>query len=47
MMLGAALDSSSITGETMVTTFLRGIPIAIAANVPTELVIIPGLLILG
>jgi hypothetical protein len=47
MMLGAALDSSSITGETMVTMFLPSIPIAIAANVPTELVIIPGLLILG
>jgi hypothetical protein len=47
MMLGTALDSSSITGETMVTMFLPSIPIAIAANVPTELVIIPGLLILG
>jgi hypothetical protein len=47
MMLGAALDSSSITGETMVTMFLPSIPIAIAANVPTELVIIPGLLVLG
>jgi hypothetical protein len=47
LMLSAALDSSSITGETMVTMFLPSIPIAIAANVPTELVIIPGLLILG
>jgi hypothetical protein len=47
MMLGTALDSSSITGETMVTMFLPSIPIAIAANVPTELVIIPGLLILA
>jgi hypothetical protein len=47
MMLGAALESSSITGETMVTMFLPSIPIAIAANVPTELVIIPGLLVLG
>jgi hypothetical protein len=47
MMLGTALDSSSITGETMVTMFLPSIPIAIAANVPTELIIIPGLLILG
>jgi hypothetical protein len=47
MMLGTALDSSSITGETMVTMFLPSIPIAIAANVPTELVIIPGLLVLG
>lgn len=47
LMLGTALDSSSITGETMVTMFLPSIPIAIAANAPTELVIIPGLLILG
>ena len=47
MMMGAALDSSSVTGETIVTMFLPSIPIAIAANVPTELVIIPGLLILG
>ncbi|MFG1915544.1 hypothetical protein [Micromonospora sp. NPDC048898] len=47
VMLGAALDSSSITGETMVTMFLPSIPIAIAANVPTELVILPGLLVLG
>ncbi|MEH1166950.1 hypothetical protein V6V47_16345 [Micromonospora sp. CPCC 205539] len=47
MMLGTALDSSSITGETMVTMFLPSIPLAIAANVPTELVIIPGLLVLG
>ncbi|MEU8286827.1 hypothetical protein AB0C01_21095 [Micromonospora sp. NPDC048905] len=47
VMLGAALDSSSITGETMVTMFLPSIPVAIAANVPTELVILPGLLVLG
>ncbi|MEG3632615.1 hypothetical protein [Micromonospora palythoicola] len=47
MMLGTALESSSITGETMVTMFLPSIPIAIAANVPTELVIIPVLLVLG
>lgn len=46
-MLGAALDSSSITGETMVAMFLPSIPIAIAANVPTELVIMPVLLVLG
>ncbi|MCY1139990.1 hypothetical protein OWR29_18455 [Actinoplanes sp. Pm04-4] len=42
-----ALDSPSITGETMVRLFLPSIPIAIAANVPTELIIIPVLLILG
>ncbi|MET8042957.1 hypothetical protein ABZU25_19105 [Micromonospora sp. NPDC005215] len=47
LMLGTALSSSSITGETMVTMFLPSIPIAIAANVPTELVILPGLLVLG
>jgi hypothetical protein len=47
MMMGAALDSSSVTGETMVSMFLPSIPIAIAANVPTELFVIPGLLILG
>jgi hypothetical protein len=47
LMMGAALDSSSVTGETMVTMFLPSIPLAIAANVPTELVVIPGLLILG
>jgi hypothetical protein len=47
MMFGLALDSSSVTGEIMVTMFLPSIPIAIAANVPTELFVIPGLLILG
>jgi hypothetical protein len=47
MMIGAALDSASITGETIVTMFLPSVPIAIAANVPTELVIIPCLLVLG
>jgi hypothetical protein len=47
MMWGTALDSSSITGETIVRMFLPSIPIAIMANVPTELCIIPVLLILG
>jgi hypothetical protein len=47
LMLGTALDSSSITAETMVTMFLPSIPIAIAANVPTELIVIPMLLVLG
>jgi hypothetical protein len=47
MMMSTALDSPSITGETMVLMFLPSIPIAITANVPTELVIIPSLLILG
>lgn len=47
MMMGTALDSSSVTGETIVRMFLPSIPIAIAANVPTELFVIPGLLVLG
>ncbi|MEU4427547.1 hypothetical protein AB0F81_43565 [Actinoplanes sp. NPDC024001] len=47
LMLNTALDSSSVTGETMVTMFLPSIPIAIAANVPTELVVFPVLLVLG
>jgi hypothetical protein len=47
LMLGSALESSSVTGETMVTMFLPSIPIAIAGNVPTELIVIPGLLVLG
>jgi hypothetical protein len=47
MMMSTALDSSSVTGETMVLMFLPSIPIAIAANVPTELFVIPGLLILA
>ncbi|MFG1841598.1 hypothetical protein ACGFH8_24615 [Micromonospora sp. NPDC049175] len=47
MMVGTALDSSSVTGETVVTMFVPSIPIAIAANVPTELVVLPGLLVLG
>ncbi len=47
LLWNAALTSPSITGETMVKLFLPSIPIAIAANVPTELVIIPALLIIG
>lgn len=47
MMMSTALESSSITGETMMLIFLPSIPIAIMANAPTELLIIPGLLILG
>ncbi|MBG0564369.1 hypothetical protein [Actinoplanes aureus] len=47
LLLNTAMDSSSITAESMVVMFLPSIPIAIAANVPTELVIIPALLILG
>lgn len=42
-----ALDSSSVTGETMVAMFLPSIPLAIATNAPMELIVVPGLLILG
>jgi hypothetical protein len=47
LLWNVALDSPSVTGETMVAMFLPSIPIAIAANAPTELIVIPGLLILG
>jgi hypothetical protein len=47
LMWNVALDTPSVTGETMVAMFVPSIPIAIAANVPTELFVIPGLLILG
>lgn len=47
MTLSAALDSSSITGESLVLMFLPSIPIAIMANVPAELIVIPALLIVG
>jgi hypothetical protein len=46
-MLGTALDTSSVTGEVVIAMFLPSIPIAILANAPTELVIVPVLLILG
>lgn len=46
LMLNTALGSSSITGETLVLMFLPSIPIAIAANAPTELLVLPALLIL-
>jgi hypothetical protein len=47
VLLDSAFDSSSLTGETVVSMFLPSIPIAIAANAPTELLVIPALLILG
>lgn len=47
LLLNSAFNSSSLTGETVVSMFLPSIPIAIAANGPTELLVIPVLLILG
>jgi hypothetical protein len=43
----SALDSPSLTGQTLVTMFLPSIPLAILGNVPTELFVVPGLLVLG
>jgi hypothetical protein len=45
--LNGALSSSSLTGETLEAMFLPMIPYYIAANAPLELLIIPGLLVLG
>jgi hypothetical protein len=47
LMLNGALDSSSLTGETLESMFLPMIPYYIAANAPLELVIMPTLLYLG
>jgi hypothetical protein len=47
LMLRGALDSSSLTGETLEAMFLPMIPYYIAVNAPLELVIMPGLLYLG
>jgi hypothetical protein len=47
LVLNGALSSSSLTGETLEAMFLPMIPFYIAANAPLELLIIPGLLVLG
>jgi hypothetical protein len=47
LVLNGALDSSSLTGETLESMFLPMIPYYIAANAPLELVIMPALLVLG
>ncbi|WP_460916155.1 hypothetical protein [Plantactinospora veratri] len=47
LMLDAALDSPTLTGQTLVLMFLPSIPVAIMGNVPTELLVIPVLLVLG
>jgi hypothetical protein len=47
LMLAGALDSSTLTGETLLKLFLPTIPFYIAANAALELLIIPGLLFIG
>lgn len=47
LMLGAALDSPSLTGQTLVMMFLPSIPVAILGNTLMELVVVPALLILA
>jgi hypothetical protein len=47
LVLNGALGSSSLTGETLEALFLPMIPYYIAANAPLELLIMPGLLVLG
>jgi hypothetical protein len=47
LMLNGALDSSSLTGQTLEAMFLPMIPYYITANAPLELVVMPTLLVLG
>jgi hypothetical protein len=47
LMLAGALDSPSLTGETLLTLFLPTIPFYIVTNSLLELLIVPGLLYLG
>jgi hypothetical protein len=47
LLLSSALKSSSLSGETLVLMFLPSIPLAIIANVPVELLVVPVLLIIG
>ena len=46
-MLAGALESSTLTGETLLKLFLPTIPFYIVANGALELLIIPGLLFIG
>jgi hypothetical protein len=46
LLLNSALQSSSLSGETLMLMFLPSIPLAILANAPTELLVVPVLLIL-
>jgi hypothetical protein len=47
LMLGGVLNSPSLTGETLLELFLPTIPYYIVTNAALELLIIPGLLLLG
>jgi hypothetical protein len=47
LMLAGALESSTLTGETLLNLFLPTIPFYIVANGALELLIIPGLLFVG
>jgi hypothetical protein len=47
LMLAGALESPSLTGETLLALFLPTIPYYIVANSALELLIVPGLLYLG
>jgi hypothetical protein len=47
LVIGGALESSSLTGETLVLMFLPSIPTAILANTTMELLVAPALLVLG
>ena len=47
LMLAGALESATLTGETLLKLFLPTIPFYIVANAALELLIIPGLLFIG
>jgi hypothetical protein len=47
LLLNGALDSSSITGETLERTFLPSIPYYIAVNSVLEVLVIPAVIVLG
>jgi hypothetical protein len=47
LMLAGALESSTLTGETLLKLFLPTIPFYIVTNAALELLIIPGLLFIG
>lgn len=47
LMLAGALDSASLTGETLLKLFLPTIPFYVVANSVLELLIVPGLLVIG
>lgn len=47
VVIGGALESPSLTGETLRAMFLPTIPYYIIATAPMELLIVPGLVVLG